>query len=101
LVADALARLDRVIGERARAEDSVVRATPSYTRRLVGDRNLRLKKLGEEAAELVVALADADADRAVEEAADLVYHTLVALRSLDRGLDDLRRVLAARDATVG
>jgi phosphoribosyl-ATP pyrophosphohydrolase/phosphoribosyl-AMP cyclohydrolase len=44
----------------------------SYTRRLLADRNLRLKKLGEEAAELVTACADADPSRAAEEAADLV-----------------------------
>jgi len=97
LAADALGKLDRVIAERADSSNSA----PSYTRRLLGDRNLRLKKLGEEAGELIVALADADADRAVEEASDLLYHTLVALRSLDRGLDDMRRVLSARDAPVG
>jgi phosphoribosyl-ATP pyrophosphohydrolase/phosphoribosyl-AMP cyclohydrolase len=68
----------------------------SYTRRLLGDRNLRLKKLGEEAAELVTACADGDAVRAAEEAADLVYHTVVALRSVGASLDDVRAVLASR-----
>lgn len=71
-------------------------APQSYTRRLLDDRNLRLKKLGEEAAELVLACADSDRPRAAEEAADIVYHTLVALRALDLGLDDLRGVLAGR-----
>ncbi|HEY0972802.1 MAG TPA: phosphoribosyl-ATP diphosphatase [Gemmatimonadales bacterium] len=71
-------------------------AAPSYTRRLLADRNLRLKKLGEEAAELVLACADRDRPRAAEEAADLLYHTLVALRSLDLGLDDVLAVLEAR-----
>jgi phosphoribosyl-ATP pyrophosphohydrolase/phosphoribosyl-AMP cyclohydrolase len=68
----------------------------SYTRRLLDDRNLRLKKLGEEAAEMAVACADADARRATEEAADLVYHALVALRALGCGWDDVRRALAER-----
>lgn len=74
---------------------------PSYTRRLLGDRNLRLKKLGEEAAELVVALADGDRERAAEEAADLVYHTLVALRGAGLTLADVERVLARRARTGG
>ena len=69
---------------------------PSYTRRLADDRNLRLKKLGEECAELVIACADGDRVRAVEEAADLLYHALVALHSTGASLDDLRRVLDAR-----
>ncbi len=71
-------------------------APPSYTRRLLADRNLRLKKLGEETAELVTALADEDHARALEEAADLVDHALVALRAAGVTLDDLRRALAAR-----
>jgi phosphoribosyl-ATP pyrophosphohydrolase/phosphoribosyl-AMP cyclohydrolase len=68
----------------------------SYTRRLLADRNLRLKKIGEESAELIAACADGDRERAVAEAADLVYHALVALRSLGGSLDDVRRELAAR-----
>jgi len=80
------------IRERASTTDE----TPSYTRKLLGDRNLRLKKIGEEAAELVLACADEDRERAVAEAADLVYHTLVVLQSLGVGLTDVARVLSAR-----
>ncbi|HLV25950.1 MAG TPA: bifunctional phosphoribosyl-AMP cyclohydrolase/phosphoribosyl-ATP diphosphatase HisIE [Gemmatimonadales bacterium] len=75
---------------------STTKEPPSYTRRLLNDRNLRLKKLGEEAAELVLACADEDRERAAEEAADLLYHTLVALRSLELGLQDVERVLDER-----
>jgi phosphoribosyl-ATP pyrophosphohydrolase/phosphoribosyl-AMP cyclohydrolase len=92
LDADALGALDRVIAARAAAAGS----TESYTRKLLDDRNLRLKKLGEEAAELILACADADPAHAVEEGADLVYHLLVALRALGLGLEDVRAVLAAR-----
>jgi phosphoribosyl-ATP pyrophosphohydrolase/phosphoribosyl-AMP cyclohydrolase len=74
--AAALGRLDRTLASRAEEKPE-----GSYTVRLLGDRNLRLKKLGEETAELVAALAVQDDDRAVEEAADLVYHLLVALRA--------------------
>lgn len=69
---------------------------PSYTHRLLADRNLRLKKLAEEAGELAVACADGDRLRATEEAADLFYHTLVALRALGVSLDDVARALDAR-----
>jgi phosphoribosyl-ATP pyrophosphohydrolase/phosphoribosyl-AMP cyclohydrolase len=93
LGADELGVLDATIAERARAGEGGV---PSYTRKLLGDRNLRLKKLGEEAAELVTACADGDLDRAREEAADVIYHTLVALHAVGGSLDDVRTVLAAR-----
>lgn len=88
----AFSRLDAVV--RARASTPLELA--GYTRRLLKDRNLRLKKLGEETAELVTACADADARRAVEEAADVVYHLTVALRALGAGLEDVGRVLQAR-----
>ena len=72
---------------------------PSYTQRLLADRNLRLKKLGEEAAELVLACGDEDRARAAEEGADLVYHTIVALRALGLSLDDVRGVIERRRRT--
>lgn len=100
LVADAFGILGSIILDRSRdlargagdAEDP----TPTYTQRLLSDRNLRLKKIGEEAAELVTACADGDERRSLEEAADLVYHVAVALRSVGVGIDDLRVSLAAR-----
>lgn len=58
---------------------SATRPEGSYTVRLLDDPNLRIKKLGEETAELIQALAQGDDTRATEEAADLLYHTLVAL----------------------
>jgi phosphoribosyl-ATP pyrophosphohydrolase/phosphoribosyl-AMP cyclohydrolase len=94
LHADALASLDATVADRQRVSPGEGEA--SYTRRLLADRNLRLKKLGEEAAELVTACADADPSRAAEEAADLVYHTVVALRAVGASLDDVRAVLALR-----
>jgi len=92
--ADELGVLDATISARAAALDNSLQH--SYTRRLLDDRNLRLKKIGEEAAELVLACGDVDRTRAVEEAADIVYHTLVALRGLGVGLEDVRGVLAGR-----
>ncbi len=89
---DALTALAAVIESRAGGGD----AGRGYTQRLLADRNLRIKKLGEETAELVLALADDDRSRAAEEAADLVYHILVALRAQEITLDDVRAALAAR-----
>jgi phosphoribosyl-ATP pyrophosphohydrolase/phosphoribosyl-AMP cyclohydrolase len=94
LGADALSVLDRTIAARAAGADA-----KSYTRRLLHDRNLRLKKLGEEAAELVTACADGDPARATAEAVDLVYHVLVALRALGVTLEDVRGVVWERRRT--
>jgi phosphoribosyl-ATP pyrophosphohydrolase/phosphoribosyl-AMP cyclohydrolase len=90
----ALAGVDATIAARSRNGGAVDH--PSYTVRLLGDRNLRLKKLGEEAAELVTACADGDRERAAEEAADLFYHALVALRAVGATLGDVERVLQRR-----
>lgn len=92
---DVLTRLDGVIADRA--STAAAEGDTSYTRRLLGDRNLRLKKLGEECAELITACAVDDRDRAVAEGADLLYHTLVALRALGVSLDDVRSELARRE----
>ena len=96
LVPDTLSMLDATIT--ARAADMSRERENSWTRRLLGDRNLRLKKVGEEAAELVVACADGDTMRAREECADLLYHALVALHAVGGSLTDVRRVLAQRAA---
>lgn len=95
LASDALAALDATIAKRA-AAPATDGEKPSYTQQLLADRNLRLKKLGEEAVELATACVDQDRARAVEETADLVYHALVALRAVGGTLDDVRAVLAAR-----
>lgn len=97
LAADALGALDATIEARAAdAPTTSAEEKPSYTRRLLADRNLRLKKIGEESAELVAACADGDRVRAIDESADVLYHALVALRAVGGTLDDVRAALAAR-----
>jgi phosphoribosyl-AMP cyclohydrolase / phosphoribosyl-ATP pyrophosphohydrolase len=88
----ALAMADSIIARRA----ADARASTSYTRKLLADQNLRLKKLGEEAVELALACNDQDSGRAAEEAADLFYHALVALRGCGATLTDVQRILATR-----
>jgi phosphoribosyl-AMP cyclohydrolase / phosphoribosyl-ATP pyrophosphohydrolase len=94
---DALGTLDATIAARADARaDAPAGSGTGYTQQLLGDRNLRLKKIGEEACELVTACADGDRTRATEEAADLIYHVLVALHAVGGSLDGVRAVLDAR-----
>ncbi len=94
LEADAVAAVSAVIESRAASLRKS--GTPTYTQRLLNDRNLRLKKLGEEAAELVIACADGDRERSAQEGADLVYHALVALRSVGVSFRDVQQVLSER-----
>ena len=93
LQVDVFATLDDTITSRMQRTDDM---TTSYTQRLLGDRNLRLKKLGEEAVELATACVDGDVERATEETADLLYHALVALRAVGGSLDGVRAVLSSR-----
>jgi phosphoribosyl-ATP pyrophosphohydrolase/phosphoribosyl-AMP cyclohydrolase len=90
---DVLVELDRLLASHAVVEGSAV---AGYSGRLLADRNLRLKKLGEEAAELAVACADGNRERAVEEAADLVFHALVAVHGVGGSLADVLTVLRRR-----
>ncbi|PSN16343.1 bifunctional phosphoribosyl-AMP cyclohydrolase/phosphoribosyl-ATP diphosphatase, partial [filamentous cyanobacterium CCT1] len=69
----------------------------SYTCKLLaGGDNKILKKIGEEAAEVVMACKDDDADAIAGEAADLMYHTLVALAHHGVDIKDVYRKLQAR-----
>lgn len=68
----------------------------SYTVRLLDDPNLRIKKLGEETAELIQALVQGDGPRATEEAADLVYHTLTALLAAGVEVEEVLEELEGR-----
>jgi phosphoribosyl-AMP cyclohydrolase / phosphoribosyl-ATP pyrophosphohydrolase len=94
---DVLERLDGVIAERATTSGE---GPASYTRRLLGDRNLRLKKLGEECAELITACADGNRDGAIGEGADLIYHALVALRAAGVSLQDVTAELERRESSA-
>ncbi|TVR65559.1 MAG: bifunctional phosphoribosyl-AMP cyclohydrolase/phosphoribosyl-ATP diphosphatase HisIE [Gemmatimonadales bacterium] len=67
----------------------------SYTTRLLSDENLRLKKLGEETVEVVTALLRDDGT-APDEAADLIYHLLVALLAAGVSWDQVEARLQAR-----
>lgn len=91
-----LAVLDATIASRAGAAPE-----ESYTARLLADRNLRLKKLGEEAVELALACAEGDQEGVVEEASDLIYHALVACAAAGVRAEDVLRRLDGRRAARG
>lgn len=92
--ADTLTQVFRVICDRRDHPKA-----NSYTHRLLeGGDNKILKKIGEEAAEVVMACKDDDPDAIAGEVADLFYHTLVALahhnidvKSVYRKLQERRR----------
>ncbi len=69
----------------------------SYTCKLfAGGDNKILKKIGEEAVEVVMACKDDDKEAIAGEVADLFYHTLVALAHHDVDLKDVYRKLQQR-----
>jgi len=88
---ETLPALERTLGERARE-----RPAGSYTVELLDDPRRIGEKVMEEAEEVARAAREESDERVDEEAADLVYHLLVLLRSRDRSLSDAERVLDER-----
>lgn len=77
-------------------------AASSYTRSLLDKGSSRVaKKFGEEAVELVIAAVEGEKPAAVAEAADVVYHLLVLLRSLGIPLSEVLGELQRRTAQSG
>lgn len=68
----------------------------SYTSKLLADKNLRAKKVGEEATELVMALTGEGPERIASEAADLLYHVLVACAAEGVSLQQITEELGRR-----
>jgi phosphoribosyl-ATP pyrophosphohydrolase len=69
----------------------------SYTAHLFADgEDAILKKVGEEATEVILAAKGQGNQRLVEEVADLFYHTLVLLSSRGLSLDDIESELRRR-----
>jgi phosphoribosyl-ATP pyrophosphohydrolase/phosphoribosyl-AMP cyclohydrolase len=90
--AGVLAEVERVIEDRARE-----RPDGSYTAKLLGKGlDHSLKKIGEEATELVLAAKAESDERVAEEAADLLFHALVVLKQRGVALADVLGVLEGR-----
>jgi phosphoribosyl-ATP pyrophosphohydrolase/phosphoribosyl-AMP cyclohydrolase len=87
-----LAELARVIAQRAAQPDDA-----SYTARLLArGPDGALRKLGEEALEVIFAAKGETDRRLAEESADLLYHLLVALRQRGLGPEAALEVLRER-----
>jgi phosphoribosyl-ATP pyrophosphohydrolase/phosphoribosyl-AMP cyclohydrolase len=88
---EALAVLERTLSERQRE-----RPGGSYTVELLDDPERIGAKLREEAAEVALAAESESDERLAEEAADVLYHLLVLLRSREVALDAVQETLNGR-----
>jgi phosphoribosyl-ATP pyrophosphohydrolase len=71
----------------------------SYTSRLIRDTkgiDKVLEKVGEESTEFIIAVKNGVPERTTEEAADLLFHIMVALRAADVDLAEVIRELERR-----
>ena len=74
----------------------------SYTARLLRDGLDRCaRKFGEEAVELIVSAVSGDKEGLTGEAADVLYHLLVLLKSADITLDEVMAELERRTGQTG
>ncbi len=87
-----LYKLEKVIEQRISDNDE-----SSYTARLFARGvNKIAQKVGEEAVELVIESKDNNLDLFKNEAADLLYHFLILLKTKDLKLEDIEEVLKGR-----
>jgi len=92
-----LARLAAVIEQRRTADP-----VSSYVARLFAKGNdALLKKVGEEATEVVIAAKDGDRAQIVYETADLWFHSLLVLSAFGLGPGDVLAELARREGLSG
>jgi phosphoribosyl-AMP cyclohydrolase / phosphoribosyl-ATP pyrophosphohydrolase len=89
---EALPALERTIDQRAQASDTA----SSYTATLLADPQLAGAKVEEEAEEVVRAVREESDERVANEAADVLYHLAVLLRSRGLSLADAGEVLVGR-----
>ncbi|MFC4296806.1 phosphoribosyl-ATP diphosphatase [Castellaniella hirudinis] len=98
--ADTLARLADTLA--TRRPDRGGDPQSSYTAKLLArGPDAFLKKIGEEATELVMAAKDGNREQIVYETADLWFHCLVALTHFDLRPEDVLTELARREGLSG
>lgn len=89
--------LERTVAERARSGDPDSWTAKLFSRGI----DKAAQKLGEEAAETVIAAVRGDAAGLVSESADLLYHWLVVLGIAGVPLDDVLAELSRRTGRSG
>lgn len=95
---EVLRRLEATIAARKAEGD----ASSSHTARLLAAGRAKCaQKFGEEAVEAVIAAATGDRDELTKEAADALYHLLVALAANDVPLAEVEAELERRQGVSG
>ena len=89
--------LEKIIAARASASPE-----ESWTAKLLAKGPEKCaEKFGEEAIEAIIEAAKGDQEKLTSEAADVLFHLLVMLRSRDVALQDVMDVLEQRQAQSG
>lgn len=99
-----VAFLAETLNDLARTIDARVGDDPSTSwtaKLLMGGPALTAKKLGEEGVEAALAVASQGDAQVAKEAADVLYHLFVALRSRGVTLDQVAKVLEDRQGKSG
>ena len=89
---DFLLQLEQIINQRLDSGDK-----DSYVNTLVTSGLDRvLKKIGEEAGEVITAAKGSSKDELINESADLLFHLMLVLKSKDCSIQDVVDVLESR-----
>jgi phosphoribosyl-ATP pyrophosphohydrolase len=96
-MSDTLNRLAEVLESRKSADPQSSYVAKLYAKGM----DSILKKVGEEAAETIIAAKDGDPQKIIYETADLWYHTLVMLAHVGLHPDDILNELARREGLSG
>ncbi|HWU82814.1 MAG TPA: phosphoribosyl-ATP diphosphatase [Methylophilaceae bacterium] len=94
---DVLNRLAELLEQRKSADPQSSYVAKLYAKGM----DSILKKVGEEAAETIIAAKDGDRQQIIYETADLWFHTLVMLAKAGLGPDDVLNELARREGLSG
>lgn len=96
-MSDTLTRLAEILENRKSADPQSSYVAKLYAKGM----DSILKKVGEEAAETIIAAKDGDKQKIVYETADLWFHTLVMLAHAGLHPDDILNELARREGLSG
>ena len=96
-MSDTLDRLAEMLESRKSADPQSSYVAKLYTKGMDGI----LKKVGEEAAETIIAAKDGDPQKIIYETADLWFHTLVMLAQAGLHPNDVLNELARREGLSG
>lgn len=94
---DVLRRLAETLEQRKRADPDKSYAASLYAKGI----NATLKKIGEEATEVIIAANSGEKTAIIHETADLWFHTLIMLAQLGLGPEDILIELERRFGTSG